>query len=61
MPEFRYLLNDNPFGEALFVRIGRELQARGIKVNIGTIAICACRLSGSQVLSSKSAWGCAAQ
>ena len=61
MPEFRYLLNDNPFGEALFVRIGRELQARGIKVNIGTIATYACEQYDSQVLSSKSAWGCAAQ
>jgi IS5 family transposase len=37
MLEFRRLLNDNQLGEALFVRIGKELQARGIKVNISTI------------------------
>ena len=31
------LLNDNKLGEALFARVGMELQARGIKVNTGTI------------------------
>jgi IS5 family transposase len=30
-------LNDNKLGEALFAQVGRELQARGFKVNTGTI------------------------
>ena len=34
---FRRLLNDNKLGETLFARVGKELQARGIKVNTGTI------------------------
>ena len=37
MLKFRHLLNDNKLGEALFARVGKELQARGIKVNTGTI------------------------
>jgi transposase, IS5 family len=37
MLRFRRLLNDNKLGEALFARVGKELQARGIKVNTGTI------------------------
>ena len=61
MLNYHRLVNDKQLGETLFVRIGRELQARGIKVNIVTIAICACGLSGCQVLSSNSAWGCAVQ
>jgi IS5 family transposase len=35
--KFRKLLNDNKLGEALFVQVGKELQARGFKVNTGTI------------------------
>jgi IS5 family transposase len=35
--KFRKLLNDNKMGEALFAQVGRELQARGFKVNTGTI------------------------
>ena len=35
--KFRKLLNDNKLGEALFARVGKQLQARGIKVNTGTI------------------------
>ena len=31
------LLNDNKLGEALFAKVGQELQARGFKVNTGTI------------------------
>ena len=34
---FRRLLNANKLGEALFARVGKELQERGIKVNTGTI------------------------
>ena len=34
---FRRLLYDHQLGEALFARVGQELQARGIKVNTGTI------------------------
>jgi IS5 family transposase len=34
---FRGLLNEHKLGEALFARVGKELQARGIKVNTGTI------------------------
>ena len=37
MLRFRHLLNDNKLGEALFARVGKELQARGIKVHTGTI------------------------
>jgi len=35
--KFRRLLNDHKLGEALFARVGKELQTRGIKVNTGTI------------------------
>jgi IS5 family transposase len=35
--KFRKLLNDNKLGEALFAQVGQELQARGFKVNTGTI------------------------
>ena len=35
--KFRRLLNENKLGEALFARVGQELQARGFKVNTGTI------------------------
>ena len=34
---FRHLLNYNNLSEALFARVGKELQARGIKVNTRTI------------------------
>lgn len=34
---FRRLLEDNKLGEALFAQVGRELQARGMKVGRGTI------------------------
>ena len=37
MLKFRRLLNDNKLGEALFAKVGHELQARGFKVNTGTI------------------------
>lgn len=37
MLKFRRLLNDNKLGEALIAWVGRELQARGIKVNTGII------------------------
>jgi len=37
MLEFRKLLNENKLGEALFAKVGRELQARGFKVNTGPI------------------------
>lgn len=37
MTKFRKLLNDNKLGEALFAQVGKELQARGFKVNTGTI------------------------
>jgi IS5 family transposase len=37
MLKFRRLLNDKQLGEALFAQVGRELQARGFKVNTGTI------------------------
>jgi IS5 family transposase len=37
MLKFRRLLNDHKLGEVLFARVGKELQARGIKVNTGTI------------------------
>jgi len=35
--KFRKLLNDNKLGEALFAQVGKQLQARGFKVNNGTI------------------------
>jgi IS5 family transposase len=35
--KFRKLLNDNKLGVALFAQVGKELQARGFKVNTGTI------------------------
>ena len=35
--KFRKLLNENKLGEALFAKVGQELQARGFKVNTGTI------------------------
>jgi IS5 family transposase len=35
--KFRKLLNDNKLGKALFAQVGKELQARGFKVNTGTI------------------------
>lgn len=35
--KFRRLLNDNKLGEALFAKVGQELQARGFKLNTGTI------------------------
>jgi IS5 family transposase len=35
--KFRKLLNDNKLGEALFAKVGKELQARGFLVNTGTI------------------------
>ena len=37
MLRFRRLLNDNQLGEALFAQVGGQLQARGFKVNTGTI------------------------
>ena len=37
MLRFRRLLNANKLGEALFARVGKELQERGFKVNTGTI------------------------
>lgn len=38
MLKFRHLLDKYKLGQALFSRVGKELQARGIKVNMGTIA-----------------------
>jgi len=35
--KFRRLLNEHKLGEALFSKVGEELQARGFKVNTGTI------------------------
>lgn len=35
--KFRRLLGDNKLNEALFAKVGQELQARGFKVSIGTI------------------------
>ena len=35
--KFRKLLNDNKLGEALFAQVGKELKARGFRVNTGTI------------------------
>jgi IS5 family transposase len=37
MLKFRRLLNDHKLGQALFAKVGQELQARGFKVNTGTI------------------------
>ena len=37
MLKFRHLLDKHKLGSALFARVGKELQARGIKVNTGTI------------------------
>ncbi|MDO8767393.1 MAG: IS5 family transposase [Burkholderiaceae bacterium] len=37
MLKIRRLLNDHKLGEALFAKVGQELQARGFKVNTGTI------------------------
>ena len=35
--KFRRLLSEHKLGEALFAKVGAELQARGFKVNTGTI------------------------
>ena len=35
--KFRRLLNDHKLGQALFAKVGQELQARGFKLNTGTI------------------------
>ena len=35
--KFRRLLNEHKLGEALFAKVGQELQARGFKVHTGTI------------------------
>ena len=35
--KFCKLFNDNKLGETLFAQVGKELQARGFKVNTGTI------------------------
>ncbi len=35
--KFRRLLGEHKLGEALFAKVGQELQARGFKVNTGTI------------------------
>jgi IS5 family transposase len=35
--KFRRLLNEHKLGEALFSKVGQELQARGFKANTGTI------------------------
>lgn len=37
MLKFRRLLNNHKLGEAMFARVGKELQERGIKINTGTI------------------------
>ncbi len=37
MLRFRRLLNNNKLGESLFAKVWAELQARGFKVNTGTI------------------------
>ncbi len=37
MLKFRRLLNENKLGEALFAQVGQQLQARGFKLNTGTI------------------------
>ena len=35
--KFRKLLHEHKLGEALFAKVGQQLQGRGIKVNTGTI------------------------
>lgn len=35
--KFRKLLNDEKLGEELFTKVGKELQARGFKLNTDTI------------------------
>ncbi len=35
--KFRKLLNENKLGEAVFAKVAQELQARGVKLNTGTI------------------------
>lgn len=35
--KFRRLLNEHKLGEALFAKVGQQLQAKGFKVNTGTI------------------------
>ena len=35
--KFRKLINENKLGEALFAKVGQQLQERGFKVNTGTI------------------------
>ena len=35
--KFRKLLNEHKLGEALFAKVGQQLQERGFKVNTGTI------------------------
>ena len=37
MLKFRRLLNEHKLGEALFAKVGQELQARGLKVDTGTL------------------------
>jgi len=37
MLKFRRLLGEHKLGEALFAKVGQELQARGFKLNTGTI------------------------
>jgi len=37
MLKFRRLLDEHKLGEALFARVGKELQAQGIKIHTGTI------------------------
>ena len=44
--KFLRLLNEHKLGEALFARVGQELQDRGIKINTGTIVDASCA-SGS--------------
>ena len=39
MLKFRRLLSDHKLGEALFAKVGQELQARGFKVSTGTRAL----------------------
>ena len=35
--KFRKLLHEHKLGEALFAKVGQQLQERGLKVNTGTI------------------------
>ena len=37
LPKFRKLLHEHKLGEALFAKVGQQLQERGLKVNTGTI------------------------